>query len=202
MAMKHRLGGLISRATNILSAWGWRMGATGIREASTSLYSLTVPALDGSPIDLARYDGKVSLVVNVASECGFTPQYSGLQALHDELAPRGFTVLGFPSNEFGHQEPGAPGEIQAFCESHYGVRFPLFQKVVTRAGTAQSPVYRALGESGYLPAWTFAKYVVGRDGRVKAFFPTQVAPDARELRAAIDAALVDADTVAGASLPR
>lgn len=159
---------------------------------STSLYSLTVPALDGTPVDLTRYAGQVSLVVNLASQCGYTPQYHALQALHDALAPQGFTVLGFPSNDFGQQEPGESAEIRAFCESRYGVRFPLFQKVVTRAGAAQSPVYRVLGESGHLPAWNFAKYIVDRDGRVTAFFPSPVAPDARELREALDAALLPA----------
>ncbi|MGE0040999.1 MAG: glutathione peroxidase [Vicinamibacterales bacterium] len=189
MTLKQRLGGLASGVTSLLGALGRRAGRTEVQPMSASLYSLAVPALDGSPVDLARFAGQVTLVVNVASQCGYTPQYGGLQALHDALAPQGFAVLGFPSNDFGRQEPGDAGEIRTFCETAFGVRFPLFAKVVTRPGDQQSPVYRLLGESGHLPAWNFAKYLVGRDGQVRAFFPSQVAPEARELREAIEAAL-------------
>jgi glutathione peroxidase len=157
--------------------------------AADSLYDLTTTTLQGQPAELARYAGQVTLVVNVASECGFTPQYAGLQKLHDELKGRGFAVLGFPSNEFGKQEPGSPEQIQAFCERNYGVTFPLFAKLATQDGPEQSPIYRFLGRSGHLPNWNFGKYVVGRDGGVRAYFPSKVAPDARELRAAIEAAL-------------
>ena len=100
-----------------------------------SLYDLKTQQLDGSPADLARYRGTVTLVVNVASECGFTPQYAGLQHIHQELAGKGFSVLGFPSNDFGGQEPGSPEQIKTFCERNYGVSFPMFAKLETRAGT-------------------------------------------------------------------
>ena len=102
----------------------------------SSLYSLMTTSLQGKPVDLADYKGKVTLVVNVASECGFTPQYKGLEALHQEFAGQGFSVLGFPSNEFGGQEPGSPEQIATFCKKNYGVSFPIFQKSVTKPGPA------------------------------------------------------------------
>src|SRR4051794_27588941 len=129
--------------------------------STESLYALNTKSLDGSAVDLSTYRGKVTLVVNVASRCGSTPQYEGLEALHRELSPRGFSVLGFPSNDFGSQEPGSPDEIATFCETRYGVTFPLFEKVVTKAGAHQSPVYALLGSSGKLPTWNFGKYLVG-----------------------------------------
>lgn len=156
---------------------------------SRSFYSLAVPALDGTVIDLARFDGQVALVVNVASECGFTPQYAALQRLHDSYAARGFSVLGFPSNDFGGQEPGSAEEIRAFCDRQYGVTFPLFAKVGTKPGPEQSPVYALLAESGHLPTWNFFKYLIDRNGAVAAVFPSTVPPDAREVRSAIEAAL-------------
>ena len=156
---------------------------------SGSLYDLKVTTLAGKPADLADYKGKVTLVVNVASQCGYTPQYAGLETLYRELAPKGVVILGFPSNDFGGQEPGTAEEIGQFCQKNYGVTFPMFAKVVTKAGANQSPVYAFLGESGMLPQWNFSKYVVDRDGKVEAFFPSRVAPDAPELRAAIEKAL-------------
>ena len=154
-----------------------------------SLYELKVNTLAGQPADLAAWRGKVTLVVNVASQCGFTPQYTGLEKLYRELAPMGFAILGFPSNDFGGQEPGSAEEIQQFCKRTYDVTFPLYEKVVTKAGPGQSPVYAFLGESGNLPQWNFAKYLVDKNGKVVAFFPSRVAPDALELRAAIEKAL-------------
>jgi glutathione peroxidase len=157
--------------------------------AVTSFYDLKTKTLDGKPADLAAYKGKVSLVVNVASKCGYTPQYEGLEKLHKDLQPKGVNVLGFPSNDFGGQEPGTAEEIITFCKATYGVTFPMFEKVVTKAGAAQSSIYGFLGASGSLPAWNFSKYVIGKDGKVVAFFPSKVTPDAPELRAAIDKAL-------------
>jgi len=156
---------------------------------SGSLYDLKVTTLDGKPADLSTYKGKVALVVNVASQCGFTPQYAGLEKLYRELAPKGVVILGFPSNDFGGQEPGTAEEIGQFCQKNYGVTFPMFAKVVTKKGPDQSPVYSFLGESGSLPQWNFSKYVVDKNGKVEAFFPSRVAPDAPELRAAIEKAL-------------
>ena len=154
-----------------------------------SLYDLQTTSLDGKSAPLSAYKGKVTLVVNTASQCGFTPQYAGLQKLHDELKDKGFSVLGFPSNDFGGQEPGGAEEIATFCQRNYGVTFPMFSKLVTRAGPDQSPIYKFLGSSGKLPAWNFSKYVVGKDGRIRAFFPSNVAPDAPQLRKALDEAL-------------
>ena len=155
----------------------------------TSFYDLKTSALDGKPADLAAYKGKVAVVVNVASKCGYTPQYAGLEKLHGEMKDKGVVVLGFPSNDFGGQEPGSAEEIATFCRLTYGVSFPMFSKVVTKAGADQSPIYSFLGSSGNLPGWNFSKYVVDRKGRVVAFFPSKVTPDAPELRDAIAKAL-------------
>jgi glutathione peroxidase len=157
--------------------------------AVTSFYDLKTMALDGKPGNLAQYKGKVSLVVNVASKCGFTPQYEGLEKLQREMKGKGFNVLGFPSNDFGGQEPGTAQEIATFCRLTYDVTFPMFEKVVTKKGTDQSPVYSFLGASGNLPAWNFSKYVVDKNGKVVAFFPSAVTPEDPALRAAIAKAL-------------
>ena len=157
----------------------------------TSFYDLKTRTLDGQPSDLSMYRGKVSLVVNVASKCGFTPQYDGLEKLKREMKGKGFSVLGFPSNDFGGQEPGTPQEIQTFCKLTYDITFPLFEKVVTKSGGDQSPAYSFLGKSGKLPAWNFSKYVIDKNGQVVAFFPSQVTPEAPELRAAITKALAN-----------
>ena len=154
-----------------------------------SFYDLKTKTLLGKNGDLAQYRGKVSLVVNVASKCGFTPQYEGLEKMNRELAPKGFAVLGFPSNDFGAQEPGTAQEIAQFCKLTYDVTFPMFSKVVTQPGAQQSPVYSFLGTSGHLPAWNFSKYVIGKDGRILAFFPSEVTPESPELRGAIAKAL-------------
>jgi glutathione peroxidase len=159
--------------------------------AAGSFYDLKTSSLDGKPTDLSAYKGKVTLVVNVASKCGYTPQYDGLEKLHQELASKGFAVLGFPSNDFGGQEPGTAAEIQQFCKLTYGVTFPMFEKSVTKAGPGQSPIYTYLGQTGNLPAWNFSKYLIGKDGKVIAFYPSKVKPDAPELRDAIAKALAN-----------
>jgi glutathione peroxidase len=154
-----------------------------------SFYAMSTTKLSGEPVDLKQYEGKVALVVNTASKCGFTPQYKGLQALYSELNPRGFVILGFPSNDFGGQEPGTAEEIKQFCELNYKVTFPMFSKVVTKAGPDQSPIYSWLGQTGNLPKWNFSKYLIGKDGKVVAFFPSNVTPESPELRQAIETAL-------------
>ncbi|HYP86598.1 MAG TPA: glutathione peroxidase [Polyangiaceae bacterium] len=155
-----------------------------------SLYSLSSRALRGAPFSLSELAGKVTLVVNVASACGYTPQYAALQALHDELKGQGFSVLGFPSNDFGGQEPGSAEEIATFCERNYGVSFPLFEKVGVKPGAQQSPIYAELSrQSGKLPNWNFGKYLVGRDGQVIEYFEPKVSPSSPVLRAAIETAL-------------
>ena len=157
--------------------------------AVSSFYDLKTTTLDGKPTDLAQYKGKVSLVVNVASKCGYTPQYEGLEQLQREMKDKSFNVLGFPSNDFGGQEPGTAQEIATFCKLTYGVTFPMFEKVVTRKGTDQSPIYTFLGRTGNLPAWNFSKYLVDKQGKVVAFFQSQVTPEDSALRAAIAKAL-------------
>ena len=154
-----------------------------------SFYDLNTTKLSGEPAALKEYQGKVALVVNTASKCGYTPQYKGLQSLYTELAPRGFVILGFPSNDFGGQEPGTAEEIKTFCELNYKVTFPMFSKVVTKSGPDQSPIYAWLGQSGNLPKWNFSKYLIGKDGKVVAFFPSNVTPESPELRQAIEAAM-------------
>jgi glutathione peroxidase len=169
---------------------GPREGApAGGSVSSDSLYALKTTTLDGKPADLGQFAGKVTLAVNVASQCGFTPQYKGLQSLHQELAPKGFAILGFPSNEFGGQEPGSPEEIKTFCEKNYGVSFPMFSKLATKPGPEQSPIYAYLTKGGSVPNWNFCKYLVGKDGKVIAFFPSKVTPESKELRDAIEKAL-------------
>ena len=160
------------------------------RGAVSSFYDLKTTTLLGKPADLGDFRGKVTLVVNVASYCGFTPQYKGLEKLHRDLSGKGFAVLGFPSNDFGEQEPDGPEEIASFCKRTYDVTFPMFSKVVT-AGAGQSPIYTFLARSsgGRLPAWNFAKYLVGKDGKVIAFYPSEVTPESQQLRRAIDTAL-------------
>ena len=159
------------------------------RGSVSSFYDLKTMTLDGKPADLSQYRGTVSLVVNVASFCGYTPQYKGLEALHRELKGKGFNVLGFPSNDFGDQEPGTAADIATFCRLTYDVTFPMFEKVVTRPGAGQSPVYTFLGRSGNLPAWNFSKYLVDKQGKVVAFFPSDVTPEDPQLRGAIQRSL-------------
>ena len=127
----------------------------------------------------------MSLVVNVASKCGYTPQYAGLEKLQREMKGKSFNVLGFPSNDFGGQEPGSAEEIATFCRLTYDVTFPMFEKLVTKKAADQSTIYAFLGTSGKLPAWNFSKYVIDKQGRIAAFFPSEVTPEDPALRAAI-----------------
>lgn len=138
------------------------------------------------------YQGKVLLVVNTASKCGFTPQYEGLEALHATYAPRGFAVLGFPSNDFMGQEPGTEEEIREFCTLTYGVKFPMFEKVTVKEGSAV-PFYDRLAAQagGKYPAWNFHKYVVDRTGKVVASFGSRTKPDDAELVALLEKLLAE-----------
>lgn len=143
----------------------------------TSLSDFSATSIDGKPVDLSSYDGKVVLVVNTASKCGFTPQYKGLQELQDTYGDRGFEVLGFPCDQFGHQEPGDEEEIATFCERNFGVTFPMFAKVDVNGDDAH-PLFQWLKkeEGGLLGGkikWNFTKFLVGRDGQViDRFAPT------------------------------
>jgi glutathione peroxidase len=143
----------------------------------TSLTAFSAPAIDGQDVDLSTYADQVVLVVNTASQCGFTPQYQGLQALYEQYADRGFTVLGFPCDQFGNQEPGDESEIADFCERNFGVTFPLFSKVDVNGPDAH-PLFEWLREEkggmlGSAIKWNFTKFLVGRDGQVlKRYGPT------------------------------
>lgn len=180
---------ILTAITGFIGKLGVSYGTQRMKPLSRSVYSLTATGLNGAPVDLGRFAGQVTLIVNVASECGFTPQYRGLQALHTELAPQGFAVLGFPSNEFGAQEPGGSEAIRDFCDTSYRITFPMFARTETKTGPGQSPLYALLGESGRLPAWNFYKYLVDRNGQAVGLFPSQVTPETRELRNAIAKAL-------------
>lgn len=156
--------------------------------SAPSLYDLTANSLDGKPVDLGQYKGHVVLVVNTASKCGYTSQYAGLEKLYQDYKDKGFFVLGFPSNDFGGQEPGSAKEIATFCSTRFNVTFPMFEKVKT-IGDGQSPVYQFLTSGHDSPKWNFHKYLVDKTGKVIAEFPSQTPPENKDLRAAIDAAL-------------
>jgi glutathione peroxidase len=163
-------------------------GAFAKEPTPMSLHQLTANTIDKKPQSLGTYKDKVLLVVNTASECGFTPQYEGLEHLYESYKDKGLVVLGFPSNDFGGQEPGTEAEIKTFCSTRYKVTFPMFEKVKTK-GEGQSPVYTFLASKHGEPKWNFHKYLVGKDGKVIAAFPSKVKPESDELRTAIDTAL-------------
>ena len=158
----------------------------------TRLHELRAQRLDGQEVPLSDYAGKVLLVVNTASKCGFTPQYAGLQALHDAYQDRGFAVLGFPCNQFGAQEPGDEAEIGAFCDRNYGVGFPMFAKIEVN-GPGAHPLYQHLKRAapGLLGSkrikWNFTKFLVDRDGNVVRRFSPTMRPE--RLRSAIESIL-------------
>jgi glutathione peroxidase len=159
-----------------------------------SLYDTPIATLDGKPGLLAGEAGKVTLMVNVASKCGLTPQYTGLEKLQETYSARGFDVLGFPCNQFGAQEPGSPDEIAEFCSTTYGVTFPMSEKIDVN-GDDKHPLYAELektadgeGHEGDI-RWNFEKFLVGRDGNVIARFSPMVEPAAPELVEAIEKAL-------------
>ena len=153
-----------------------------------SLHDLSAKTIDGDEQSLAEYKGKVVLVVNTASQCGSTPQYAGLEGLWRHYRDRGLVVLGFPSNDFGGQEPGSEEEIKTFCTTKYHVSFPMFAKVKV-LGEGQAPVFRFLSADYGEPKWNFYKYLVDRDGRVIKTFSNAVPPEDHALRAAVEAAL-------------
>ncbi len=158
-------------------------------KSANVLWDLKTNTLAGDPSDLGQWRGKVALVVNVASKCGLTPQYEGLQALYGELEEDGFVILAFPSNDFMGQEPGTAAEIQEFCSANYGVTFPMFEKVKVK-GRSKGEIYTWLTSTGLEePTWNFTKYLVGKDGRIIARFAPRTKPDDPEMKAAIGAAL-------------
>lgn len=170
---------------------GMVVAAAGAR-AAESIHEFTMKSISGQAVALRSYQGKVVMVVNVASRCGFTPQYAGLEALYQRYKDRGLVILGFPANNFLWQEPGTNEEIRSFCSAKYGVTFPMFAKISVR-GSDQAPLYRFLTEgkaatSGSVK-WNFTKFLVGRDGRVVARFGPSTEPLAAEVVRAVEAAL-------------
>ena len=162
--------------------------------AASSLYDFTMPALNGSPTPLAGFKGKVVLVVNVASQCGYTPQYTALEAIYEKYKAQGFVIVGFPANNFGAQEPGTNAEIKTFCSSKYNVTFPMMSKVSVK-GDDTTPLYQYLTDKSANPStggdiqWNFTKFLIGRDGQIVARFEPKVTPDSPEVTAAIEKAL-------------
>jgi len=163
-----------------------------IAETMPSLYDISLKDINGKETSLKPYKGQVLLVVNVASQCGLTPQYKSLQATHTKYNAKGFKVLGFPCNDFGQQEPGTNEEIKTFCSTKYNVSFPLFDKVHVK-GAGQHPLFGALtGKDSPYPGdiqWNFGKFLIGRDGKIIKRFEPKVAPDAPEVISAIEGAL-------------
>ena len=158
--------------------------------AASSIYDFTLPSIDGQAMPLSNYKGKVVLLVNVASRCGFTPQYKGLEALYEKYKDQGFVILGFPANNFGSQEPGTNQEIKTFCSTKYSVTFPMYAKVSVK-GADQTPLYQYLTtqadptHTGDIK-WNFTKFLVDRDGHVVQRFESAVTPDSQEVVSAVE----------------
>jgi len=164
------------------------------RKMTKSVWGFTMKDINGKEVPLKEYEGDVLLIVNTASRCGYTPQYADLEAIYKKYKDRGFEVLAFPANEFGAQEPGTNEEIKAFCESTYGVTFPLFSKIVVK-GEGIHPLYAFLTDEKTFPEtggeikWNFTKFLIGRDGRVLRRFEPKVKPTDKEVVQAIEDAL-------------
>lgn len=162
--------------------------------AASSVYDFTLPSIDGTPSPLSAYQGKVLLLVNVASKCGFTPQYKGLEALYEKYKDRGLVVIGFPANNFGAQEPGTNDEIKTFCSRTYHVSFPMYSKISVK-GDDKAPLYRFLTDKSANPGtggeigWNFTKFLVDRHGKVVARFDSAITPESPELTSAVEQAL-------------
>jgi glutathione peroxidase len=167
-------------------------GATAAR--ATSIYDFTMKSIDGQPVSLKNYSGKVVLLVNVASRCGFTPQYAGLEALYEKYKDRGLVIVGIPANNFGSQEPGTNEEIKKFCSSKYNVTFPMMAKVSV-LGEDKTPLYQFLTDKSQDPQfggdikWNFTKFLFDRKGNLLARFEPNVTPDSPEVQTAVESAL-------------
>jgi glutathione peroxidase len=159
-----------------------------------AVLNFKMKGLDGKEVDLSKYRGKVVLIVNVASECGLTPQYEGLQKLHDRFAGKGLVIVGVPANEFGEQEPGSDAEIAKFCSTKYGVKFPMLSKVVV-AGKGITPLYAHLTSKKTNPKfggplqWNFTKFLIARDGAIVNRFEPRIEPESKAVVAAIETEL-------------
>jgi glutathione peroxidase len=156
---------------------------------ASSVYEFTMNSIDGQPLPLSNFKGKVLLIVNVASFCGFTPQYEQLEAVYEKYKDQGFVVAGFPANNFGAQEPGTNEEIKTFCSRKYNVKFPIYSKISVK-GEDKAPLYQYLTESaGGEIKWNFTKFLIDRNGKIIARFESPVKPDSPEVIAAIEKAL-------------
>ncbi len=171
------------------------LAAGGMTAASaTSIYDFTMNSIDGQPVSLKSYSGKVVLLVNVASKCGFTPQYAGLEALYEKYKDRGLVIIGIPANNFAQQEPGTNEEIKTFCSRKYNVTFPMMAKVSV-LGDDKTPLYQFLTDKSANPKiggdikWNFTKFLFDRSGKPVARFEPAVTPDSPEVQAAIESAL-------------
>jgi glutathione peroxidase len=162
--------------------------------AASSIYDFTMNSIAGEPVSLSQYKGKVVLLVNVASKCGYTPQYKGLQAIYKKYEDKGFVILGFPANNFGAQEPGTNAEIQTFCSRNYSVTFPMFSKISVK-GSDQAPLYQYLTDKKVNPdtggeiGWNFTKFLIDRNGKIVARFDSKIEPESSDVTKAIEAAL-------------
>jgi glutathione peroxidase len=169
---------------------GLMITMAGSAFAASNIYDFTLPSIDGKPMPLADFKGKVVLVVNVASRCGYTPQYTALEALYEKYKDQGFVIVGFPANNFGGQEPGTNDEIKTFCSRKYNVTFPLYSKVSVK-GDDQTPLYQYLTKqtdpsiAGDIK-WNFTKFLVDRNGRVVQRFESAVTPDSPEVVSAVE----------------
>jgi glutathione peroxidase len=161
---------------------------------ASNVLDFTLNTIDGKPAPLSQYQGKVVLIVNVASKCGYTPQYTGLEKVYEKYKDKGFVILGFPANNFGGQEPGTNEEIKTFCSSKYSVTFPMYSKISVK-GPDIHPLYQFLTDKQTNPAgagdikWNFTKFLVGKDGKVIARFESAVTPESPEVTGAIEKAL-------------
>ena len=161
---------------------------------ASSVYEFTLNSIDGQPMPLQNFQGKVMLIVNVASKCGFTPQYEGLEAVYEKYKDQGFVIVGFPANNFMGQEPGTNEEIKTFCSTKYNVKFPLYSKISVKGGD-KAPLYQFLTDTTANPKtggeikWNFTKFLVDRNGKVIARFESPVKPESPEVTAAIEKAL-------------
>src|ERR1700733_6471656 len=163
---------------------------TGTTFAASNIYDFTLPSIDGTPMPLSQFKGKVVLLVNVASPCGYTPQYSALEAIYEKYKAQGFVIVGFPANNFGAQEPGTNEEIKTFCSRKYSVTFPLYSKVSVK-GDDETPLYQYLTKQTAPPIsgeikWNFTKFLVDKNGKVVQRFESAVTPDSPEVVSAIE----------------
>ena len=173
---------------------GVAIGQTKTGGKVPEVLNFTMNSLGGQPVNLSKYQGRVVLIVNTASECGYTYQYEGIQALHKKYASQGLSVLGFPSNDFGQQEPGTNAEIQQFCKANYGVEFEMFSKIDV-LGESKAPLYRFLTSKSTNPqwagdvSWNFEKFLIDREGRIVGRFLSAVEPMSAEVTGAVESAL-------------